>query len=93
MPVRSHIGGIVGNVLINVVPSVVTFSALGPVASVLSRVADVFPIRHMTVGLVASFGSGPRDGVQVGELVVMPAWTAGGLLSAPRRFRWEPRRR
>jgi ABC-2 type transport system permease protein len=61
--------------------------------SVLSKIADFFPIRHMVTALVASFENGPGSGLRVDDLVVMLIWAVGGLIFTARRFRWEPRHR
>jgi ABC-2 type transport system permease protein len=60
--------------------------------SVLSRIADYFPVRHLIIALVNGFESGPGSGLRVDDLTVMLLWAAGGLLFTARRFRWEPRR-
>ncbi len=61
--------------------------------SVLSKIADVFPVRHMITALVHTFEGGPGSGLRGGDLVVMLAWAAGALVFAARRFRWEPKHR
>jgi ABC-2 type transport system permease protein len=61
--------------------------------SVLSRIADWFPVRHMVVALVKSFEGGPGSGLQVHDLVVMLVWAAAALVFTARRFRWEPKHR
>ncbi len=61
--------------------------------SVLSRIADYFPVRHMITALVSAFESGPGSGLRGHDLLVMLIWAAAGLWFTSRRFRWEPRRR
>jgi ABC-2 type transport system permease protein len=61
--------------------------------SVLSRIADYFPVRHLILALVSGFERGPGSGLRVHDLLVMLLWAAGALVFAARRFRWEPRRR
>jgi ABC-2 type transport system permease protein len=61
--------------------------------SVLSRIADYFPIRHMIEALVSTFESGPGSGLQVHDLVVMLIWAVAALVFTARRFRWEPKHR
>jgi ABC-2 type transport system permease protein len=61
--------------------------------SVLSRIADWFPVRHMVLALVKSFEGGPGSGLQVHDLVVMLVWAAAALVFTARRFRWEPKHR
>ncbi len=61
--------------------------------SVLSKIADYFPVRHM----ITSPGrrpsrADPGSGLQVGDLLVMLIWAAAGLVVTARWFRWEPRR-
>ncbi|MGA8726871.1 MAG: ABC transporter permease [Acidimicrobiales bacterium] len=60
--------------------------------SVLTKIADYFPIRHMITSLVSSFESGPGSGLRVGDLLVMLVWAAAALAVVARRFSWEPRR-
>ncbi len=62
-------------------------------SSVLSKIADYFPVRHMVKGLVGAFENGPGSGLQVRDLLIMALWAIGGLVFAVRRFRWEPRHR
>jgi ABC-2 type transport system permease protein len=61
--------------------------------SVLSRIADWFPVRHMVVALVKSFEGGPGSGLQTHDLGVMLVWAAAALVFTARRFRWEPKHR
>jgi ABC-2 type transport system permease protein len=61
--------------------------------SVLSRIADYFPVRHMVKALVSTFEGGPGSGLRVGDLAVMLVWAAAALAFAARRFRWEPKHR
>ncbi len=61
--------------------------------SVLSRIADYFPVRHLIIALVHAFERGPGSGLRVHDLTVMLLWAAGALFFTARRFRWEPRRR
>lgn len=60
--------------------------------SVLAKIADWFPVRHMITALVSAFEGGPASGLRPDDLVVMLAWAVGGLVFTARRFRWEPRR-
>jgi ABC-2 type transport system permease protein len=61
--------------------------------SVLSKIADYFPVRHMIKALVSAFEGGPGSGLRVGDLVVMAIWAVAALLFTARRFRWEPKHR
>ncbi len=61
--------------------------------SVLSQIAGYFPVRHLILGLVSAFESGPGSGLSGGNLVVMLVWAAAGLAFTARRFRWESKRR
>ncbi len=59
----------------------------------LITVADIFPIKHLSLALqtaVNPFETG--SGFEFGHLAVIAAWGVGGLLVAVRFFSWEPRR-
>ncbi len=60
--------------------------------SVLAKIADWFPVRHMIDALVSAFEGGPGSGLRANDLVVMLVWAAAALVFTARRFRWEPRR-
>jgi ABC-2 type transport system permease protein len=57
--------------------------------SVLTKVADVFPVRHFITGTFASFDPHAHSSLRGGDLLVMGAWGVAGLLVAVRRFKWE----
>jgi ABC-2 type transport system permease protein len=61
--------------------------------SVLSKIANYFPIRHLILALVSAFEGGPGSGFRINDLVVMLIWGAAALLFTARKFRWEPRHR
>ena len=61
--------------------------------SVLSKIADYFPVRHMITALVKGFENGPNSGFAGRDLLVMLIWAVAGLAFAVKRFRWEPRHR
>jgi ABC-2 type transport system permease protein len=52
----------------------------------LLGVADAFPIRHLTVAMVALFA--PDGSLELGHLAIVVAWGVAGLLVAVRWFRW-----
>ena len=51
--------------------------------SVLSRIADYFPVRHLILALVSAFERGPGSGLRVHDLVVMLLWAAAPWSSRP----------
>lgn len=57
----------------------------------LSRIASVFPVRHILEGTMGAFGL-PGAGSLATHLAVLAAWTALGGAVAVRRFRWAPSR-
>jgi ABC-2 type transport system permease protein len=66
-----------------------TFWPLDP-ASLLARVAAVFPVGHFQRAVFAAFD--PRDGgAAPGALWVLAAWGLAGVVLALARFRWDPR--
>ena len=62
----------------------------------LTRIADLFPIRHFVQATFVAFDprlpSGVAHGFAWGHLGVLAAWAVGAAVVAVRRFRWEPRR-
>lgn len=61
-----------------------------PDGSMLDRIADVFPAKHLF--LAALHASGSDDPNPYGHLLVVAAWGVVGAVVAVRRFRWEPSR-
>jgi ABC-2 type transport system permease protein len=60
----------------------------------LVDVADVFPVRHLDAALLRAYNPHTRGtGLSVGDLLVIAAWGAAGLVIALRRFKWLPTRR
>lgn len=58
----------------------------------LRRVADVFPVRHLSQALLTAFN--PRTsgaGIAGVHLLILTAWGVAGLIVALRRFSWVPR--
>jgi ABC-2 type transport system permease protein len=59
----------------------------------LTDVANVFPVRHLSLALQTAFSPFERGrGVEWADLAVVAAWGALGAAIALRRFSWEPRR-
>lgn len=60
----------------------------------LRAVANVFPVRHFLEAVIESFLPPPSNtaGWLLGDLAIVAAWGAVGLLLAARFFSWEPRR-
>ena len=58
----------------------------------LNDVADVFPVKHLAEALLKAFD--PRTtgaGIAWGDLAVVAAWGAAGLVAALLFFRWTPK--
>lgn len=72
-----------------------TFFPLPP-TSVLSRIADVFPVRHFTQAVFTAFDPrlphGPGAGFAWRDVAVLGLWGVLASAVAVRRFRWEARR-
>lgn len=62
-----------------------------PADSLLGRVAEIFPVRHIVLATMDSFGI-PDTGSLVAHFAVILAWGALGAVVAVRRFRWRPSR-
>lgn len=61
--------------------------------SLLGRIANVFPVRHLIQSMVAVFDPFVTGtGIRFSDLAVLVAWGAVGVVVSLRRFRWEPRR-
>lgn len=59
----------------------------------LGTVADLFPVKHLSVALQTAFNPFETgSGLAPGDLGVMLAWTVVGVVVALRYFSWEPRR-
>jgi ABC-2 type transport system permease protein len=66
----------------------------GPVddKSLLAKIANVFPVRHLTAQFVEVFNPfGGGTGTVARHFAVLGAWGVAGVVVAVRRFRWEPR--
>lgn len=59
-----------------------------PPASILGRIAGVFPVRHLLLPVLAIYGANP---VQWRDVAVVVAWGTAAALVAARRLRWTPR--
>jgi ABC-2 type transport system permease protein len=59
------------------------------IPAALRDVGDAFPLRHLVAALGRGFLPGTH-GVAWGDLAILAAWGAAGLLIALRRFRWTP---
>ena len=57
----------------------------------LQTLANIFPLAHLARAFTACFQTQTAGaGFAWGDLAVMLAWCAAGVLVATRRFRWEP---
>ena len=71
-------------------PSAAFFNFLLPLLLlVLAAVASVLPLKHVIDGLHGAIITGTGLGHHVQALVVLLAWSAGGIFLAVRYFRWE----
>jgi ABC-2 type transport system permease protein len=63
----------------------------------LSKVANVFPIRHFANALAGTGGAfdavHPGAGWHARDLAIIAAWTVGAIVVALRTFTWEPKAR
>jgi len=57
--------------------------------SALQHVAQAFPLQHLVTALGRGFLPGTH-GVAWGDLAILAAWGAAGLIAALARFRWTP---
>jgi ABC-2 type transport system permease protein len=60
----------------------------------LTSIANVFPIRHLAQALLHAYDPAATGyGFSFGDLAVLAAWGAAGLIVAARHFRWTPQSR
>jgi len=58
----------------------------------LADIGKVFPVEHLAAALLAAYNPYTTgSGLRWGDLAVLAAWGAAGLIVAIRRFRWLPR--
>jgi ABC-2 type transport system permease protein len=58
----------------------------------LASIGKVFPVEHLNAALLAAYNPHTTgSGMRWGDLAVLAAWGAAGLIVAIRRFRWLPR--
>ena len=55
----------------------------------LSRIAGLFPIKAFTDGLRACYNPLMHTAI-IGDVIVVAAWTAAGVVLTRRYFRWNP---
>jgi ABC-2 type transport system permease protein len=64
--------------------------------TVLSSIANIFPIRHFTNAVFAAFDPrlphGPSHGWAWNDILIMAIWCVAAVAIARRRFQWEPKR-
>lgn len=59
----------------------------------LTRIADLFPVRHFSEALVSAFNPFETgSGFEWGHLAVVAIWGVAGVVFALRYFSWQPRR-
>jgi len=57
----------------------------------LRGIANVFPVRHLAQALLVAFDPASHGpGISWGQIGLVAAWGAAGLIVAIRRFRWSP---
>jgi ABC-2 type transport system permease protein len=57
----------------------------------LVDIADIFPVRHLAAALLVAYNPHTTGaGFAIGDLLVVAAWGAVGLLIAVKRFSWLP---
>jgi ABC-2 type transport system permease protein len=68
------------------------FIPAGELPSWLVGIGDVFPVRALAAALLAAYNPHTTgSGLRWGDLAVLAAWGAAGLIFAMLRFRWLPR--
>jgi ABC-2 type transport system permease protein len=68
------------------------FIPIAVLPSWLAGIGKVFPVQHLAAALLAAYNPHTTgSGLRWGDLAVLAAWGAAGLIIAVRRFRWLPR--
>jgi ABC-2 type transport system permease protein len=68
------------------------FIPASQLSSTLKDIAGVFPVRHLDAALFKAFDSSTSGtGFAAGDVLILLAWAAVGLIAALRRFSWAPR--
>jgi ABC-2 type transport system permease protein len=68
------------------------FIATSELPGWLADVGKVFPVEHLVAALVAAYNPHTTgSGFRWGDLAILAAWGAAGLIIAVRRFNWLPR--
>ncbi len=58
----------------------------------ITRVADLFPVKHFAQAMASAFNPGRTSGWEPGHLAIVLLWGLVGTAIAVRFFSWEPRR-
>lgn len=58
----------------------------------LTRIADLFPVKHYAQAMSSAFNPGQNSGWEPGHIAIVALWGLAGTLLAVRFFSWEPRR-
>jgi ABC-2 type transport system permease protein len=68
------------------------FIATSELPGWLAGIGKLFPVEHLAAALLAAYNPHTTGtGLRWGDLAVLAAWGAAGLIIATRRFRWLPR--
>jgi ABC-2 type transport system permease protein len=68
------------------------FIATSELPGWLAGIGQVFPVEHLAAALLAAYNPYTTgSGMRWGDLAVVAAWGAAGLIIAVRRFSWLPR--
>jgi len=68
------------------------FIATSELPGWLADIGKVFPVEHLTAALLAAYNPHTTgSGMRWGDLAIVAAWGAAGLIIAVRRFDWLPR--
>jgi ABC-2 type transport system permease protein len=59
--------------------------------SLLAGIAEVFPVQHLVTAFHSGFVPATSGSIQWGDIGIVAAWGAAGLVLALARFSWSPR--
>lgn len=77
-----------GSVILSFISGV--FIPVDQLPNWIEEIGRVFPLYHLAEGLQTTFAASSGTGLDAGNVALLGAWAAVGIVVAARGFRWEP---